>query len=92
MNLAAYSQTSALNRLIYWTVFIALTVMGIVKIVLSKSGNEKYGKIVTGSSMILSILAVLFLALSREAYAIAVAFLLLVVKGMLIFKCVKAGG
>ena len=91
VNLAAYSQTSALNRLIYWTVFIALMVMGIVKIVLSKSGNEKYGKIVTGFSMILSILAVLFLALSREAYAMAVAFLLLVVKGMLVFKCEKAG-
>ena len=92
VNLAAYSQTSALNLLIYWTVFIALMVMGIVKIVLSKSGNEKYGKIVTGSSMILSILAVLFLALSREAYAIAVAFLLLVVKGMLILKYMKTGG
>ena len=92
VNLAAYNQISALNRLIYWTIFIALTVMGIVKIVLSKSGNEKYGKIVTGSSMILSILAVLFLALSREAYAIAVAFLLLVVKGMLILKYMKTGG
>lgn len=92
VNLAAYSQTSAFNRLVYWTVFIALMVMGIVKIVLSKSGNEKYGKIVTGICMTLSVLAVLFLALSREVYAIAVAFLLLVVKGMLIFKCVKAGG
>lgn len=91
VNLAAYSQTSALNRLIYWTVFIALTVMGIVKIVLSKSGNEKYDKIVTGISMTLSVLAVLLLALSREAYAIAVAFLLLVVKGMLIFKYMKTG-
>ncbi len=89
VNLAAYSQTSAFNRLVYWTVFIALTVMGIVKIVLSKTGNEKYGKIVIGISMTLSVLAVLLLALSREAYAIAVAFLLLVVKGMLIFKCVK---
>lgn len=92
VNLAAYSQISVFNRLVYWAVFIALMVMGIVKIVLSKYGNEKYGKIVTGSSMIFSVLAVLLLALSREAYAIAVAFLLLVVKGMLIFKCVKAGG
>ena len=89
VNLAAYSQTSAFNRLVYWTVFIALTVMGIVKIVLSKTGNEKYGKIVIGISMTLSVLAVLLLALSREAYAIAVAFLLLVVKGMLLFKCAK---
>lgn len=86
VNLVAYSETSVLNRLIYWTVFIALTVMGIVKIVLVKSGNERHGKIVTGSSMTLSVLAVLFLALSREAYAIVVAFLLLVVKGMLLWR------
>ena len=86
VNLVTYSETSVLNRLIYWTVFIALTVMGIVKIVLAKSGNERHGKIVTGSSMTLSVLAVLFLALSREAYAIVVAFLLLVVKGMLLWR------
>ena len=89
VNLAAYSQISAFNRLVYWTAFIVLMVMGIVKIILSKTGNEKCGKILTGISMTLSVLAVLFLALSREAYAIAVAFLLLVVKGMLIFKCVN---
>lgn len=86
VNLAAYSQISTLNRLVYWTVFIALTVMGIVKIVLSKYGNEKYAKSVTGISMILSVLAVLFLALTREAYAIAMVFLLLVVKGMLLWR------
>ena len=41
-------------------------------------------------SMTLSILAVLFLALAREAYAIAVAFLLLVIKGILLLKYMKA--
>ena len=86
VNLVAYSETSALNRLIYWTVFISLIVMGIIKIVLAKSGNERYGKIVTGISITFSVLAVLFLSLSREAYAIVLAFLLLVVKGMLLWR------
>ena len=37
----------------------------------------------------LSILTVLFLAMTREAYAIAVAFLLLIIKGVLLFKSIK---
>ena len=41
---------------------------------------------VTIISLLLSILAVLFLAMAREPYAITVVFLLLIVKGMLIFK------
>ena len=84
-----YNETTSFNKLIYWIVFIALMVIGIVKFVLAKSDKEKYSKCVTGISMTLSILAVLFLALTREAYAIVMAFLLLVAKGMLIFKCVK---
>ena len=89
VNLWMYNETTSFNKLIYWIVFIALMVIGIVKFVLAKSDKEKYSKCVTGISMTLSILAVLFLALTREAYAIVMAFLLLVAKGMLIFKCVK---
>lgn len=35
---------------------------------------------------------ILFLAMKREAYAVTVAFLLLVIKGMLLLKCIKLGG
>ena len=86
VNLWMYNETTSFNKWIYWIAFIALMVIGIVKLVLVKSGNEKYGKSVTGISMILSVLAVLFLALTREAYAIAMVFLLLVVKGMLLWR------
>ena len=40
----------------------------------------------------INVLTVLLLAMARETYAITVAFLLLVIKGMLVFKCVETGG
>ena len=39
--------------------------------------------------MVLSILTVLFLAMTREAYAITLVFMLLIIKGMLLFKYSK---
>jgi hypothetical protein len=39
--------------------------------------------------MLVSILLVLFFAMTREVYAVVMAFLFLVVKGILLFKCVK---
>ena len=41
--------------------------------------------------MLLSTVIVLFLALSRESYAIIIAFLLLMIKGILLLKLAKAG-
>ena len=43
-------------------------------------------KALTVVSVILGILTVLFLAMTREAYAISVSFLLVVIKGMLMLK------
>ena len=59
---------------------------------LNKLGMERYNRIMTGLSMVSSVLAVLLLAITREPYAIVVVFLLLVIKGCLLFKCVKIGG
>lgn len=46
-------------------------------------------KVTTGISMLLSILIVLFLSIAREAYAITVIFMLLVIKGILLLKYSK---
>ncbi len=91
VSLPAYTQTTPFNRLIYWIMFIALIVVGTIKILLTKLRIEKHHNIVTGISMGLSILIVFFLAMSREAYAITVAFLLLVIKGALLLKYIKTG-
>lgn len=89
VNLFAYVETTPFNRMVYWILFMALIVAGIVKVVLTQCKIRKGQKIVTMGSMGLSILTVLFLAMAREPYAITVSFLLLLIKGGLHFKQVK---
>ena len=91
VNLFAYTETTSLNRMIYWATFVALITLGMIKIMLRKFSIPKYDKIMTDISIVLHILIVLFLAMAREAYAVAVAFLLLVIKGILLLKCIKVG-
>ena len=76
------------NRSVYWIMFLGLVFVGILKILLIQLKKEKGQKIVTIGSMVLSITTVFFLALTRGTYAIALAFLLLLIKGTLIFKCI----
>lgn len=86
VNLFNYTETTSFNKLMYWIMFLSLIVVGAVKIVLTQCKIEKGQNIVTGCSMVLSILTVLFLAMTREAYAITLVFILLIIKGMLLFK------
>lgn len=86
VNLFNYTETTSFNKLIYWIMFLSLIVVGAVKIVLTQCKIEKGQNIVTGCSMVLSILTVLFLAMAKEAYAITLVFILLIIKGMLLFK------
>ena len=86
VNLFTYTQTTPFNRLVYWTMFVALIVSGGLKVLLNQMKIEKGQKIFTDVSIILSIITVLFLAMTREAYAITMAFLLLIIKGLLVFK------
>ena len=51
-----------------------------------KLNIEKGQKVITNISLVLGILAVLYLALTRDAYAITVVFVLLIIKVMLLFK------
>ena len=92
VNLFAYTQATSLNRLLYWVIFLSLVVAGVVKLLLNKLGVEKHNRIISGLSMVISVLAVLLLAMTRESYAVVVAFLLLGIKGCLLFKYAKIGG
>ena len=89
VNLFAYTQIASLNRLLYWVMFISLVVAGVIKLIFTKFEIERCRNTVTGASMTLSILTVLFMAMTREAYAVVVIFILLVMKGLLILKCTK---
>ena len=84
--LFAYTEITAWIRVIYWGVFLTLLLLGMIKIIRTKYKAEKNDKIVTDISIGLNILLVLFLAMTRESYAIVLAFLLLIIKGILLFK------
>ena len=62
--------------------FVSLTIIGIVKILMVYFKFEQGKKIITALSVGLSIIAVLFLAMAREPYAITVMFLLLLKKAV----------
>ena len=86
VNLLAYTQTTAFNKAVYWILFVLLFAFGIAKIFLIKTKAEKISKILTLISMGLNIVTVIFLALTREVYAVIVAFLLMITKGMIFLK------
>ena len=86
VNLFAYTQIATTNRLLYWVMFSFLIVAGVIKLVLTKLESKRGRNIVTGVSMILSVLSVLFLAMTREAYAVVVLFILVVMKGLLLLR------
>ena len=50
---------------------------------------QRYNKVATKVSMSISTLSVLLFAITRESYAVAVVFLLLVMKGILLLKSAK---
>ena len=91
VNLWMYTETAAYNRMVYWVLFLALMASGVIKILQTQLKTEKGQKTVTMCSVFLSIGTVLYLVLAREAYAAAVAFLLMILKGFLVFRRVKSG-
>lgn len=85
VNLLSFTGISPAIRGVYWALFLALILAGAVKIVLTEVNAEKGQRAVTAFSMGVGILCVFLLALTKEAYAAVVAFLLLIGKTMLLF-------
>ncbi len=86
VNLFGYTDTSAFNRMVYWGLLFLLMGIGAAEIIVTQLKNPKVYKRIIIFSLLLSIAAVLFLALAGETYATALAFLLLVLKAGLYMK------
>jgi len=86
VNLLAYVEKTTWNRLIYWIVILSLILMGMIKLWTAKSADKKKFKIITGISVGIHVLGVIIFAMTREAYATAVIFMLLVIKVILLFR------
>jgi transcriptional regulator with XRE-family HTH domain len=89
VNLLNYTQISSINLNFYWFMFVSLFVVGVIKIILTKTKAEKGNKILITLSIALNIFIVLFLTLTRAVYAVIVAFLLLLAKGGILLKYFK---
>lgn len=89
VNLLNYTQTTTLNITICWIMFISLVIIGAVKVILARIKAEKYSKILMEISIAISTLTVIFLAITREVYAVVVVFLLLIIKGVIFLRQVK---
>ena len=89
VNLRNYTETAPYNLAFYWIVFLFLAAVGGAKMLLAQLNLQKGSNLLSSLSWILSIAAVLYLVLAREAYAAAVAVGLLLIKGFLVLKCAK---
>ena len=89
VNLFQYSEAAKLIRVSYWILFLGLMLTGALKLLASYLQSGKNQKILTICSMTLSITAVFVLALTRGTYAVSLVFLLLILKGSLLFSCAK---
>ena len=83
VNLLSYA--NRFNRSICMLLFLTLILTGIFKILSVCLGRKKEQGFLTALSMALSILSILFLTAARVSYATAVAFILLMLKGTLLF-------
>ena len=72
--------------MVYWVLFFLLMSIGAAELIVKQLKIEKVYKMVIVFSILLGIAAVLFLALTGETYATALAFLLLVLKAGLYIK------
>ncbi len=89
VNLFAYNEIASIKHIIYWIAFISLIMLGIVKTLLMRLKPDKSYRILTDISIVLNALIVLLMALTREAYAVIIAFSLLMIKGLLLLKRVR---
>lgn len=89
VGLYSYTEISGTIITVYRCAFALLVVFGVVKLIFAKLKAEKICKALTCVSVIISTVTVLFLALTREAYALVVVFLLLVIKVTTFIKQIR---
>lgn len=83
VNLFLYNES---GYMIYWAMFISLVVAGIIKIIFNQMKIEKNRNAITNISIIVSVITILFLIVTRQVYAPIIAFLFLILKGILVLK------
>ena len=89
VNLFQYTELADWHRALYWVLFLALASIGMITVLQVLLKTEAAHGILATISLLLTIAAVFLLVFSREPYGAAVAVLLLLVKGVLLFRAAK---
>ena len=84
VNLWQYTETASYNRILYWILFLSLAAVGLWKILHTQLKPQKSTRYITALSFSLSIAAIFYLVLAREAYAATLAIVLMLLKSLLI--------
>ncbi len=91
VNLPSFSAVSPLNITLHWVLFTLLICIGIFELIFTKTCNGKASRWIKCASILIAVFAVIFLAATREVYAVIFAFLLLIIKGAILLKSIKMG-
>lgn len=86
VSLVDYTGGSYMSKSVYWAMFISLAILGILRIVVTRTGRDRIAKWLSLASFSVSVSAVLYLALTRVVYGVAVCFILLIIKSILLFR------
>ena len=90
VNLLNYTQIAHHNKVIFWVAFVLLILVGVSEIVMTRLKYERSSEILMEISTVINVLIVIFLALTREAYAVVVALFLLIIKVAILLKKFKS--
>ena len=86
VSLPDYVQVSQMNLRLFWIAAAGTFLTGALRLALIKLKSEKIRGGLTALSVALSVFSVLVYGLSAESYALVISFLLLLIKGMALFK------
>lgn len=80
VNLLSFNETTTMNIIIYWLLFIVMILIGISELIFTHFDKELWFSFAKKCSVILSTVAICFFAVAREPYVTVFSFLLFVTK------------
>ncbi|WP_373897824.1 helix-turn-helix domain-containing protein [Haloimpatiens sp. FM7315] len=89
VNLLSFTETTTINIIIYWFLFIVMIMVGISELIVTHFDKELWYGFATKCSVVLGIVAICFFAVAREPYVTMLLFLLFVMKIFIIMKRAK---
>ena len=92
VNLWEFKPANGWICIICWLLIVVFVLLGIVKIVLNYMHIDKRKDIITISSVLISMTAVLYFSMIRETYCVVIVFLQLMIKGGLLFYAIGKVG